>query len=208
MKVRDPADPSNRNTPQTLEFSRYKMDVYQKVLAVVFSSLKFRSWRGSTIRCPDNQVRVFHPGILISSLDGKEAAYFNTCRAALANFPCPKCLVNKCDLHKITSQFELRTTPAMQAVVTRASKQNTKTEKENILKDYGLHDVQVCQLNALTYGRNCLDTRSIFYGDFAFPILTLRTHMIPCTPTIWGNGDIIFGRFYWRNSKSSSKKDL
>lgn len=119
------------------------MDVYQKILAVIFSSLKSRSWNGEPIRCPDNLVRVFHPGIVICSLDGKEATYFNACRAALANFPCPKCLVHKSDLHRITSNFQLRTTPTMKAVVLKASKTKTKTDKEAILKNSGLHDVRV-----------------------------------------------------------------
>ncbi|KAJ7746517.1 hypothetical protein B0H14DRAFT_2406480 [Mycena olivaceomarginata] len=140
--VVDPSDPTNRNTPQTLEFAKYKMEVYQKVLKVIFASLKSCSWSGEPIRCPDNFVRVFHPGILISSLDGKEAAYFNACRAALANFPCPKCLVHKSDLHKITGQFKLRTTQTMKAVVIRARRKGTKTAKEDILKSHGLHDVQ------------------------------------------------------------------
>jgi hypothetical protein len=95
------------------------------------------------MRCPDGLVRVFHPGILIESLDGKEAAYFTACRAALANYPCPECLVHKCDLHRITSQFELRTTATMRAVVAKASKKHTKTDKEWILKSYGLHDIDV-----------------------------------------------------------------
>ncbi|KAJ7803091.1 hypothetical protein B0H14DRAFT_2384902, partial [Mycena olivaceomarginata] len=140
--VCDPSDPTNRNTPQTLEFAKYKMEVYQKVLQVIFSSLKTRAWSGEPIRCPDNLVRVFHPGILIESLDGKEASYFNACRAALANFPCPKCLVHKSDLHRITREFTLRTTPTMKAVVVKAVRKTTKTEKENILKSYGLHGVQ------------------------------------------------------------------
>ncbi|KAJ7885741.1 hypothetical protein B0H14DRAFT_3734854 [Mycena olivaceomarginata] len=142
MKVVNPSDPTNRNTPQTLEFAKYKMEVYQKVLKVIFASLKLCSWSGEPIRCPDNFVRVFHPGILISSLDGKEAAYFNACRVALANFPCPKCLVHKSDLHKITGQFKLRTTQTMKAVVIRARRKGTKTAKEDILKSHGLHDVQ------------------------------------------------------------------
>ncbi|KAJ7797350.1 hypothetical protein B0H14DRAFT_3093169 [Mycena olivaceomarginata] len=140
--VCDPSDPTNRNTRQTLEFAKYKMEMYQKVLQVIFSSLKTRSWSGEPIRCPDNLVRVFHPGILIESLDGKEASYFNACRAALANFPCPKCLVHKSDLHRITREFTLRTTPTMKAVVVKAVRKTTKTEKENILKSYGLHGVQ------------------------------------------------------------------
>ncbi|KAJ7114378.1 hypothetical protein C8R44DRAFT_630272 [Mycena epipterygia] len=141
-KVCDPSDPSSRNGPQTEEFARYKMEVYQKVLSVVFSSLKSRSWSGEPIRCPDNLVRVFHPAILIDSLDGKEAAYFCACRAAKANFPCPKCLVHKSHLHKLTGNFKLRTTPDMKAVVVKALKSKTKTEKENILKSYGLHGVK------------------------------------------------------------------
>ncbi|KAJ7119998.1 hypothetical protein C8R46DRAFT_1149767 [Mycena filopes] len=142
--VRDPADPSNRNTPQTLEFARYKMEIYQKVLKIIFASLKSRSWSGEPIRCPDGLVRVFHPGILINSLDGKEAAYFNACRAALAKFPCPKCLVEKCDLHKITTTFTLRTSATMKAAVIKALKQETKTDTERILKSFGLHGVHHC----------------------------------------------------------------
>ncbi|KAJ7325814.1 hypothetical protein DFH08DRAFT_916907 [Mycena albidolilacea] len=120
LKVCDPSGPTNRNTPQTLEFAKYRMEI------------------GGPIRCPDCFVRVFHPGILIESLDGKEAAYFNACRAALANFPCPKCLVHKSDLHRITSHFKLRTTASMKAVVIKAMKKTTKTDKEQILKSYGL----------------------------------------------------------------------
>ncbi|KAJ7744777.1 hypothetical protein DFH07DRAFT_776977 [Mycena maculata] len=70
-KVCDPSDPSSRNASQTKEFARYEMEVYQKVLAVIFSSLKYRSWSGEPICCPDNHVRIFHSGILIESLDSK-----------------------------------------------------------------------------------------------------------------------------------------
>ncbi|KAJ6451401.1 hypothetical protein C8R45DRAFT_1124863 [Mycena sanguinolenta] len=140
-KVSDPSDPSSRNAPQTEEFAQYKMEVYQKVLAIVFSSLKSRSWSGEPIRCPDGVVRIFHPGIMIDSLDGKEAAYFCACRAAKANFPCPKCLVHKSCLHNITGTFKLRTTPTMKAVVVKAMKCKTKTKKADILKGYGLHGV-------------------------------------------------------------------
>ncbi|KAJ6577876.1 hypothetical protein B0H19DRAFT_985472 [Mycena capillaripes] len=141
-KVYDPSDPSSRNAPQTEEFAQYKMEVYQKVLAVVFSSLKSRSWSGEAIRCPDSLVRIFHPGILIESLDGKEASYFCACRAARANFPCPKCLVHKSHLHKLTGNFKLRTIPDMKAVVVKAFRSKTKTGKEYILKSYGLHGVK------------------------------------------------------------------
>ncbi|KAJ7899708.1 hypothetical protein B0H13DRAFT_2234203 [Mycena leptocephala] len=114
--VLDPSDPSNRNAAQKLAFAKHKMEVYQKILSIIFSSLKSRSWSGEPIRCPDNLVRIFHPGILINSLDGKEAAYFNACRAALALYP--------------------------SAVVVKALKKQTKKDKERILQSYGLHGVE------------------------------------------------------------------
>jgi len=76
-------------------------------------------------------------------LDGKEAAYFNACRAALAHFPCPKCLVHQSDLHKITAKFTLRTTETMKAVVVKALKKQTKKDKESLLKSHGLHGIEV-----------------------------------------------------------------
>ncbi|KAJ7166717.1 hypothetical protein C8R46DRAFT_996401 [Mycena filopes] len=134
-------DPSNRNTAETLAYAKFKMEVYQRVLGVIFASLKTRSWTGETVECWDNLVRVFHPEILICSLDGKEAAYFNACRAALANHPCPKCLVHRCDLHKLSKRFELRTRATMKAVVREASRSSTKAGKEDILKKHGLHGI-------------------------------------------------------------------
>jgi len=105
--------------------------------------LKQRSKFGEAHRCADNVNRVLHPGILIESQDAEEAAYFCGCRAASANHPCPKCLVAQSDLHNILGNFELRTPQSMQAVLTQASKAKTKTAKEKILKDNGMHDIEV-----------------------------------------------------------------
>ncbi|KAJ7209303.1 hypothetical protein GGX14DRAFT_535100 [Mycena pura] len=138
----DPDDPSSRNVAETLEWARFRMDVYQKILRVVFSSLRERSWMGEAFKCPDGRVRIFYPSILINSLDGKEAAYFNACRAALAICCCPKCLVRKEMLHRITAKFEMRTSATMKAVIKRVRQQPTKTAREEILKSYGLHDTQ------------------------------------------------------------------
>jgi hypothetical protein len=119
------------------------MKIYQRILAIIFAPLKSRSWSGEPLRCPDNLVRIFHPSIFICSLDGKEAAYFNACRAALANFPCPTCLVSKEDLHKIATIFKLRTISNMRATFLKASRAPNKAEKEKLLKNKGLHDVKV-----------------------------------------------------------------
>ncbi|KAJ7031237.1 hypothetical protein C8F04DRAFT_1211531 [Mycena alexandri] len=137
----DFGDPSNRSPAENLEYAKFKMKVYQRILRVIFSSLKDRSWSGETLECWDKLVRVFHPDIAICSLDGKEAAYFNACRAALANHPCPKCLVHKCDLHRLMETFKLCTPVTMKAAVRRATKAPTKTEREAILKKNGLHGI-------------------------------------------------------------------
>ncbi|KAJ7076603.1 hypothetical protein C8R43DRAFT_1179843 [Mycena crocata] len=139
--IPDPNDPHDRKSVETLAFAKFKMKVYQRILATVFASLRARSWNGEPVECCDKVVRIFHPGIFISSLDGKEAAYFNACRAALANYPCPKCLVHKDDLHRLMKAFVLRTPITMKKVVRKAFKANTKTEKEAILKNKGLHGI-------------------------------------------------------------------
>jgi Plavaka transposase len=117
----------------------------------VFQSLKRRSHNGEAHRCADGINRVLHPGILIESQDAEEAAYFCACRAAYfcacraasANHPCPKCLVSQPNLHRILGNFELRTPQSMQAVLARVSNAKTKTAKEKILKDNGMHNIQV-----------------------------------------------------------------
>ena len=85
---------------------------------------------------------MLHPGILIESQDAEEAAYFCGCRAASANHPCPKCLVAQEDLHKISANFEERTPQSMQAVLMRVSQAKTKSAREQILKDNGMHNIE------------------------------------------------------------------
>jgi len=142
-KIEDPADPSDRGAAETLEFAQFKREVYQKILGRIFSSLGRRSRQGEANRCNDNVIRILHPGILIESQDGEEASYFCACRAATANHPCPKCLVFKSDLHRISKSFEPRTSASMWSVIERASQVPSKTAKEKLLQDYGLHDIKV-----------------------------------------------------------------
>jgi len=142
-KIEDPAHPSDRGTAETLEFAHFKREVYQKVLGRIFASLKPHSQCGDTHHCNDNITRILYPGVLIGSQDGEEASYFCACRAATANYPCPKCLVHKSNLSNITMTFEPRTSESMQSVLERASQATSKTRKEKILQDHGLHDIKV-----------------------------------------------------------------
>ncbi|KAF7314762.1 hypothetical protein MKEN_00950200 [Mycena kentingensis (nom. inval.)] len=142
VEPEDGSDPTSRSRAEKLEWAKFKKEIYQKILAIIFSALKRRSWTGEAVSCPDGIIRIFHPSVMITSLDGKEAAYFNAVRAALANLPCPKCLVHKCDLHRITRRSKLRTASSMKKVLKAARTKTTQPQREKILKSYGIHDIK------------------------------------------------------------------
>ncbi|KZT29211.1 hypothetical protein NEOLEDRAFT_1086238 [Neolentinus lepideus HHB14362 ss-1] len=140
--VEDPHDPSDRKAKEKVVFQQFRRNIYQQVLRTVFKSLKRRSWEGEVVKCGDSRTRTLFPGVLIESVDGEEAANFCACRAALANYPCPKCLVHKSQLHNITGSYEQRTSASMSAVLHEARQASNATAKDNILKDFGLHDIK------------------------------------------------------------------
>jgi hypothetical protein len=143
MQIIDTSDPSSRSSAETEEFAHFKRDIYQKVLKIIFESLRRRSHDGDTHRCADGISRILHPGILIESQDAEEAAYFCGCRAARATHPCPKCLVSHSELHEIFGNFELRTPDNMRAALQKVASAKTKADRQRILVKYGLHDIPV-----------------------------------------------------------------
>jgi len=147
VQIIDTSDPSSRSSSETEEFAHFKRDIYQKVLEIIFKSLKQRSHNGDTHCCGDGVSRILYPGILIESQDAEEAAYFCGCRAARATHPCPKCLVSHSELHEIFGNFELRTPNSMRAALQKVASAKTKAEKQRILVKYGLHDISVCLLH-------------------------------------------------------------
>ena len=182
MQVVDHSDPSSRSSAETEEFAHFKRDIYQKVLGIVFKSVKRRSHNGDTHRCADNINRILYPDILIVSQDAEEGAYFCGCRAAGATHPCPKCLISHSELHDIFGKFKLRTSNNMQAALKQVSTATTKSEKQRILVKHGLHDISVCTIT----GCMCLAhiNCSTSYGTSGFPIHIKRFRMIPYTLTI------------------------
>ena len=64
----------------------------------------------------------------------------------------------------------------MRTVILCASRAETKTDKENILKAFGLHDIQVCSNSQAGFVFNVIG--SILSGSFDFP-----THMLPAAMT-------------------------
>ena len=143
--------------------------MYQKILGRVFRTLKRRSRYGEAHCCADAVYRVLYPGILIESQDGEEASYFCACRAALANYPCPKCLVPKNELHCVSKAFPTRTSESMRTVIQEVSIASTKVKKDKILQDHGLHDIEVGlnKPHPIDYPPNLLGCQH-FLWDFRF----------------------------------------
>src|ERR1700683_2169108 len=115
-KINDPGDPADRNSPRTLEYANFKRRVYHKVMGVIFEPMENPSRSGMTLRCGDSIQCILYPGIPIECLDGEEACSACACSAALANHPCPQCLVHHDQLDLIDRQFIPRTTETMRQV--------------------------------------------------------------------------------------------
>jgi hypothetical protein len=109
----------------------------------MFQSLELPSQEGEAVKCGDGVHRVFFPAIPIHSLDGEEAWCTCAARGAKADHPCPRCLAHKSELHKTTGDFPFRTVKAMRLACKQANAARSKTAAEEILKQNGLHNVQV-----------------------------------------------------------------
>ncbi|KAF7325233.1 hypothetical protein MKEN_00567800 [Mycena kentingensis (nom. inval.)] len=143
VMVSPPGSPETWNQRKRYEFAQFKREIYQKVLAIIFHSLYRRSWIGETEKCGDEVVRVLYPGFLIQSFDFEEAWNFTCCRANRAKCPCPRCLVLQelIDCLHHSPPVQERTTASMRAVVKRAREAPNDKQKNDILRDSGLHDV-------------------------------------------------------------------
>jgi Plavaka transposase len=105
QQIADPGDPADRNSARTLEYANFKRNVYHKVVDVIFDPMKGASYNGMALYCGDKIKRVLYPGIPIEALDGEEACSACACRAALANYPCPRCLVHHNQLDMIDKKY-------------------------------------------------------------------------------------------------------
>ncbi|KAJ7052426.1 hypothetical protein C8F01DRAFT_1065968 [Mycena amicta] len=140
---RDHRDPKTRTTLEKIDFAFRKRNLYHRVLRRVFVEPLARcSKTGESVTCGDTTPRVLFPAIPIASLDGKEADMYTNTRAALAHFPCARCLVRADQLCQISGHvFEPRTTASMKKVYQDAQNMRYKKDAEELLQGYGLHAV-------------------------------------------------------------------
>ncbi|KAJ7646327.1 hypothetical protein DFH06DRAFT_1300668 [Mycena polygramma] len=109
----DPSDSSDRNAAQTIDWAHFKREIMHKVFKIIFATLFKPAKHGEALTYGDDIEQVCYPGIPITSIDGEEACSVSACRAALAHYPCPRCLVHH-ELNKICQTFTARTTETMQ----------------------------------------------------------------------------------------------
>ncbi|KAJ7053222.1 hypothetical protein C8F01DRAFT_1065057 [Mycena amicta] len=134
VQIRDHRDPKTRTTLEKIDFAFRKRNLYHRVLRRVFN--------GESVTCGDATPRVLFPAIPIASLDGKEADMYTNTRAALAHFPCARCLVRADQLCQISGHiFEPRTTASMKKIYQDAQNMRYKKDAEELLQGYGLHAV-------------------------------------------------------------------
>ncbi|KAJ7199478.1 hypothetical protein GGX14DRAFT_572859 [Mycena pura] len=139
--VEDPGNTKDRSDRKQYEFAQFKREVYQQVFEIIFQSLFKRSWHGEMVACGDRIDRILYPGVLVESMDMEEAWNFTCTRSGQANFPCPTCLVPQDMLDSLLRTFEPRTTETMRDIVNRARTADTVRERDQLLKDHGLHDI-------------------------------------------------------------------
>ena len=126
-----------------LAIARARSELHQRIDDRVFKNMRQAGRNGVAFLCGDRITRYLHPSIFILALDGEEACYVLGCRAASANFPCPKCLVPHDLQHRLDLIFTRRTPQLMKETLERARAATTKAEHEQILKNVGIHDIDV-----------------------------------------------------------------
>ncbi|KAJ7777849.1 hypothetical protein DFH07DRAFT_730860 [Mycena maculata] len=158
-------DPHTLSASSRTEYDRLKREIYRGVCETIMASLRDRSHHGEALRFGDGVVRVAHPGVLIESMDFEELAAWLSIRNSRSLHPCPQCLVHKDDLHRLSCSYPARTAAAMSTALAQAP-DSSKTQRNEHLKAYGLHDFEASSSTCSPYLNNpCIQH---FLWSFAY----------------------------------------
>lgn len=139
-QLKDPLNPDSEVDSDA--FALYKRQVYNAIFELIFKDCRLPSHIGSLLQCGDGVSRVFHPEILIESLDGQEAGHFTGVRGPTAHYGFIKCLTHKDDLSRLVCTAPKRTVASMSAAYHQAEAAGP-TQRSRILRDNGIHLVPV-----------------------------------------------------------------
>ncbi|KAG1771406.1 hypothetical protein EV702DRAFT_977341 [Suillus placidus] len=119
----------------------FKNTVWHSSFARIISSLASKSQTGQWYNCLDSIQRWFFLCIIILSADYEEQCVMSLIRGIMSLWPCPVCLVPRDELWDTSKSYPHRTSDESQAIVATARGKDTMEEKDEVLKEYGLRDV-------------------------------------------------------------------
>ncbi|THH17156.1 hypothetical protein EUX98_g9183 [Antrodiella citrinella] len=132
-------DEKEKKKPTWINFKRV---VWHKSFAKLLDSIKTYSKTGYWFECGDGINRHLFPLVLILSADYEEQCVMALIRGIGGKCPCPICLVPKENLLDITLTYPLRSTETMKGTYEKAHSERLAAEREAILKEKGLRDVE------------------------------------------------------------------
>ncbi|KAG1861504.1 hypothetical protein DFJ58DRAFT_715418 [Suillus subalutaceus] len=130
----------------------FKNAVWHEVFVKILSPLASKSSTGHWFECIDSIQHWFFPCILILSANYEEQCVMALTRGIKSLWPCPVCLIPHDNLLDTLKTYACRTSTQSQDILQAAQDKGTAEERDNLLKQYGLRDVQnAFWIIALTY---------------------------------------------------------
>ncbi|KAG1889164.1 hypothetical protein F4604DRAFT_1915011 [Suillus subluteus] len=131
-----------------LAWANFKATVWHKSFERILSSLAAKTKTGQWLECLDVVQCWFFLLILILSSDFEEQSTMALTRGVRALWPCPVCLIPHNKLSDMLHHYPHHTSCDSQAILATTQERETTEEREEVLKEYGLHDV-LCPLQVL-----------------------------------------------------------
>ncbi|KAJ6476594.1 hypothetical protein DFH09DRAFT_1253495 [Mycena vulgaris] len=132
-------DPQENKKPA---FSNFKNIVWHTAFHKLLESLVHASKVGDWMSCGDDILRWLWPRILILAADYGEACVMTLIRGLQGLYPCPICFVPWNEQSDLSTEHPLRTGRHSEKILGDARALRTVAEKEELLKDNGLRDVE------------------------------------------------------------------
>ncbi|KAJ7440438.1 hypothetical protein FB451DRAFT_1344109 [Mycena latifolia] len=132
-------DPKEKGKPA---FSNFKNIVWHTAFYKLLESLVLPSKVGHWTTCGDGIDRWLWPKVLILAADYEEACVMSLIRGLQGLYPCPICFVPWNEQSDLSSEHPRRTGKGSQEIVKDARTKDTAAEREEILKDNGLRNVE------------------------------------------------------------------
>ncbi|KAJ7687097.1 hypothetical protein B0H17DRAFT_1302090 [Mycena rosella] len=129
-------------------FANFKNIVWHTAFYKLLESLVHAAKVGDWTACGDGVLRWLWPRILILAADYEEACMMALIRGLMGLYPCPICFVPWNEQSDLTTENPLRTGTESQEILKNARAQRLLREREEILKDHGLRDIDNVFWNA------------------------------------------------------------